>query len=62
MSCSLQKLPTKRKILFFTTFAIYDNINWLNEEFNLKDEDTILGFINKKLEVFIELTIDEVKK
>lgn len=65
---------SKRKILFFTTFATYDNINWndekinseninwFNEEFNLKDEDTILEFINKKLKVFIELTIDEVKK
>lgn len=65
---------SKRKILFFTTFATYDNINWndekinseninwLNEEFNLKDEDIILEFINEKLKVFIELTIDEVKK
>jgi hypothetical protein len=65
---------SKRKILFFTTFATYDNINWndekinyktinwLNEEFNLKDEDKIFEFINEKLKGFIESTIDEVKK
>lgn len=74
ISFFLLPFVSKRKIIFFTTFAIYKNINWdeekieystirwNNEEFNLKNEKEIFEFIDKKIKEFIDLSINEVKK
>jgi len=64
---------SKRKIIFFTTFAIYKNINWddekidystiqwKNNEFDLIDKDGIFKFIDTKIEEFCDKSINEVK-
>lgn len=74
ISFFLLPFVSKRKIIFFTTFAIYKNINWdeekieystiqwNNEEFNLKNEKEIFEFVDKKIKEFIDLSINEVKK
>lgn len=74
VSFFLLPFVSKRKIIFFTTFAIYKNINWdeekidystiqwNNKEFNLKDENEIFGFIDEKIKEFVDVSITEVKK
>ena len=74
ISFFLLPFVSKRKIIFFTTFTIYRNINWdeekidystiqwNNEEFNLKNENEIFEFIDKKIKEFVDVSINEVKK
>lgn len=73
VSFFLLPFVSKKRIIFFTTFAIYKNINWdeekidystiqwKNNEFNLLNKDEIFEFIDTKIEEFCDKSISEVK-
>ena len=49
-----------RYVLFFTTFVLISSCSGLNQRFNLKDdhpaEEILEGFINKYLDVDVDLS------